>query len=317
MDKVLVTGASGFIGQALVEALVPNYEVWCTYERAEHKAKNPKIPGSQKVLMNLKDPYGIDNVVELVKPHFVIHLGAKTEVEYSFQDYHDVSLVDYVGTVDLAEANRRLNPNLKCFIMASTMETYGFGQNPTPFTEGTPQHPAAPYAVAKTACEHYLRYMEYAYRFPFVALRLTNTYGRYDNDYFVMERIITQMLDGQVCNLGNPRPYRNFLYIDDLVELFQRVLKVADQDIGVLKGQVFVTGPDNAVTIQDLAEMVKERLGWSGVINWDTIPVRPGEIYYLNSDPEKAKRLLNWEPKTPLSRGIDKTIATWKQNKEE
>jgi UDP-glucose 4-epimerase len=207
--------------------------------------------------------------------------------------------------VALAEANRRFNPDLELFVMASTTETYGHHQAHVPFTETTPQYPAAPYAVAKVACEHYLRYMGYAYDFPYVMLRQTNTYGRHDNDFFVVERIISQMARGQECKLGTPVPWRNFLYIADLVRLYERIIELQPT------GEVFVTGPDNALSIGELAGRIRELMDWKGHIEWNTLEPRPGEVYYLNTDPAKARAVLGWEPQIELDEGLLLTIAKW------
>lgn len=307
--RVLVTGISGFIGQYLAKYLLEHeYDVHGLYEHEASFSKNPDEV--IKHVASLTDFTAIDDLVEELQPDFVIHLAAKTEVAHSFENYLQVSQVNYVGTVNLAEANRKYNDNLKLFIMASTMEAYGL-QPPKlltdaePFTEKTPQHPMAPYSVAKMAAEHYLEYMSYAYALPFCILRQTNAYGRTDNDFFVMERIVSQMMEGTVCNLGEPDPVRNFIYIDDLVNLYGVVL---NNIIGSL-GQTFVTGPANGIRIEDLANLIAKKLDWDGEIHWRTIPKRPGEIYYLNSNPEKAKRLLGWEPKVSLEEGIDKLIA--------
>jgi nucleoside-diphosphate-sugar epimerase len=182
------------------------------------------------------------------------------------------------------------------------METYGHHEAPAPFTEGTPQYPMAPYAVAKVAAEKYLHYMQYAYNFPFTILRQTNTYGRVENEFFIMERIIGQALDGGVINLGEPDPIRNFLYISDLIDLYMKVLEKRPL------GSTFVTGPNNGLTIRELVEKVTNIMEWRGQVNWHTIPKRPGEIFYLNSDEYKARILLGWQPKIGLDEGIRKTV---------
>lgn len=287
---LLLTGASGFIGQHLKREFSKDFNVYCASESN----------------MDLTDPEQIDDVIAETQPEVVLHLAAKTEVAWSFDDYYNVSDVNYLGTVALAEANRRLNPNLRLFVMASTMETYGHQPHGTPFTEETPQRPAAPYAVAKVASEKYLEYMAYAYGFPYVILRQTNTYGRHDNDFFVVERIITQMLKSGTCRLGEPDPWRNFLYIDDLVALYRQI--VDQRPIG----ETFVTGPDNALPISELADLCRKLTGFEGAVEWHTIPKRPGEIYYLNSDPAKAKAVLGWEPKVDLEDGLRRTIELWR-----
>lgn len=286
--RVLLTGASGFIGQALSAGL--DHDIVPMHERDA----------------DLRDPDAVTRFVRRAGPEAVIHLAAKTEVAWSFDDYSDVSRVNYVGTVNLAEAVARHAPDAH-FIFASTMETYGRQPQPwEPFTEATRQNPCAPYAVAKVAAEHYIRYLAEVSGLRYTILRQTNTYGRRDNDFFVVERIVTQMLRGDVCELGAPEPIRNFLYIDDLVELYRVVV---GNEAAV--GETFVTGPDNAVSISELADIIRAKLHWDGTIYWRTLPERPGEVWYLNSRADKARTLLGWEPKVTLHDGLDRTIVTW------
>jgi len=286
--KILLTGGSGFLGGYLKDRLKDHEVVDLAYDLLE---------------------YGyVKKQVSDVKPDMVIHLAARTEVEKSFYDPISFSEINYCGTVNLIEACRDL-PNLKLFLFASTMETYGWQPKPwTPFTEETIQHANAPYAVAKVGCEKYLEYAGRAYNLPYCILRQTNTYGRHDNDFFVVEQIITQMLKGNVVKLGYKDPWRNFLFIDDLMDLYLTVINNPDK----AKVQTFVCGPNNALTIEDLADKIAKKLNWIGTIEWDKKPKRVGEIYYLNSDPKKAKELLGWEPKVSLDEGLDRTIAMWK-----
>jgi nucleoside-diphosphate-sugar epimerase len=97
---------------------------------------------------------------------------------------------------------------------------------------------------------------------------------------------------------------RNFLFIDDLVRLYEKTIN-HQRAIA----QTFVTGPANAISIDDLVKLCAKVLGWRGVVNWGTQPHRPGEIYYLNSNPAKAKKLLGWEPEWDLEDGIHETAT--------
>lgn len=319
MDRLLITGVNGFIGQALTEEFHKDYEVWGAYESFEsmESAVNPQIPSERRVLMNLRNMEMVDSAVAEVQPEFVIHLAARSEVADSFENYLEVADINYVGVVRLAESLRRHNPKLELFVQASTMETYGDCDPWQPANEDTPQLPKAPYAVAKVAAEKYLLYMHSAYSFPATILRQTNTYGRHDNDFFVVERILTQMIAGGPVNLGTNYPYRNFLYIDDLVALYRRVLTGDPEEpehewkYWDVTGEVFVTGPDNAVSIGALYEMCAQVTGYTGPVNWDTIPKRPGEVYRLNSYAGKAKAVLGWEPKVSLLEGLKLTAEKW------
>lgn len=295
-NKILITGSSGFIGQALIARLKGQYSL--------------VIPSAKE--MDIRDEKQVERILTKHKPDFIIHLAARTEVEKSFYEQKTFAEINYVGTVNLAETALRVLPDLKLFVFSSTMETYGWQPKEMwkAFDENTPQNPNAPYAVAKVACELYLKYLGRSQNFPYTILRQTNAYGRHDNDFFVVEQIITQMLKNpKEINLGYREPYRNFIYIDDLIELYAKILKNVD----LCRGEVFCTGPDNVVQISDLADIIAFKLGWKGKINWGTKPVRPGEIYYLNSTNGKAQRVLNWMDETSLSDGLDLTIAKWKE----
>jgi GDP-4-dehydro-6-deoxy-D-mannose reductase len=308
--RILITGISGFIGQHLAEALTGDgHEIHGVYEHPESRAKNPTVAGEHKHVVNLADHETVERTIAKVQPEIVLHMASRSEVALSFRNYVEVSNVNYVASVNLAEACRQHVSGFRAFIFASTMETYGNAHPFTGtrvFTEDTPQYPMAPYAVAKLAVEKYLAYMGYGYDFPHIILRQTNTYGRRDNSFFIVERIITQMLAGEECNLGVAWPVRNFLFITDLVE-FYRVL--IDR---LPLGETFVTGPANAVTIGELAELIARKLDWHGTINWDTVPARAAEVPYLNSDAAKARRVLGWEPRVSLDEGLDRCIEFWR-----
>lgn len=315
MKRVLITGVNGFIGGYLAQKLMDQgFEVHGLTQEQEAKTKGV-IPHQA----DLRNYSLVGQVLEKVDPHFIIHLAARTEVEKSFYEQVEFSEVNYVGTVNLIEECRKLK-NLELFVFASTMETYGQVYNKEtvlgndtmlhPFDEQTPQFPNAPYAVAKVGCELYLKYAGRAYGLPYAILRQTNTYGRWDNDFFVVEQFITQMLkDEGVVQFGYKDPYRNFLHIDDLISLYQALIEKPQE----AQGQVFCTGPNNAIKIEELAHIIAKKVGYTGEIQWDKKPERPGEIYYLNSTNKKAKDLLGWEPQVELDEGLDRTIEIWKE----
>jgi len=298
--KILMTGSSGFIGQHLSKRL-KNYELY-------------------HLQSNLTDHKAITEEVLAVNPHQIIHLAARTEVEQSFYEQVTFSEVNYVGTVNLIEAASKIK-NLKNFVFASTMEVYGFQPisyevniNGVPkkfisFDENTQPNPNAPYAVAKYACEKYLEYANRCLNLPFTALRQTNCYGRKDNDYFVTEQIVTQMLKGTECNLGYAEPYRNFIYVTDMLDAWETVVNNPDK---CNNGSIFTIGPDNPIKIKDYAALIADKINFTGTINWDTKLSRPGEIYWLNSNNNLITKKLGWSPKITVDDGLDLTIAYWK-----
>lgn len=302
--KVLVTGSSGFIGQHIIPRLTEHHEI-VSFE-------------SDLLDFNSAHQEVLDH-----KPDQIIHLAARTEVEKSFYEPLVFSQINYTGTENLINAASKLD-NFKNFVFASTMEVYGWqpisnkiqnGDIPDiipAFDENTIPNPNAPYAVAKLACEKYLEYANRCLGLPFTAIRQTNTYGRKDNNFFVVEQIITQMLNNnKEIFLGYDTPYRNFLYIDDLIDLWCNLI---DNYEKINDGSIFTIGPDNALTIRQLANIIADKLNWKGKIHWNQKPTRPGEIWLLNSSHKKITERLGWKPKTSLSNGLDKTIKAWKKN---
>ena len=297
-----MTGSSGFIGKYLTERLSSNHEII-------------------HMVSNLEEYERVHEEISMAQPDIVLHLAARTEVESSFYEHVDFSIINYVGSVNLIEACRKAK-NLKLFLFASTMETYGWQEvsdlvekgtclhwaKDYAFDEETPQNDNPPYAVAKVAVEKYLEYAKRSYDLPWAAIRQTNCYGRWDNTFFVMESIISQMLKSNEINLGYSKPYRNFIFIEDLLDFYELMI---DNYEKAAEGKVFCCGPNNPIRISNLADKIAKKLKWTGKINWDTRPHRPGEIYYLSSKNDKATRIFGWQPKIELDEGIDKTIKLW------
>ena len=318
--RLLITGISGFIGEELAQkAVKQNYEVAGVVRQSfRYNEAINRLKGKVKLYEgSLNDYARLANIVDDFMPDYCVHLGAITPVSYSFEHPWEVLNTNLIGTVNLTEALKKHCPSLKKFIFASSMETYGhqpeLHKKFIPFDEQTPQKAACPYAVAKIGAETYVKYLWYAYKFPGISLRQTNTYGRKDNDYFVAEAFVSEMIKHKVVNFGNPEPVRNFLYIDDLVDLYLTLFKNNNPK---LLGESFCVGPPNGVTIMELARLIKTKLNWKGKINWYTREIRDGEIYYLNSTNKKVTEMTGWEPKITLDEGLDKVIAYWKEKLE-
>jgi len=303
--KILITGSSGFLGSHIAPSLTDEYDV--------HLFKS-----------DLTDHQSVNEEIKAINPNIVVHLAARTEVQHSFSEQVTFSEINYVGTVNLIETIAKNCTNFENFVFASTMEVYGWQPisdeikkfnrplNIVTFDEKTTPNPNAPYAVAKLGCEKYLEYANRAYDFPYTILRQTNAYGRKDNDFFVTEQIITQMLQNEdVINLGYKHPYRNFIYVDDMIDIWNIVIRNPDK----VRNNLYTLGPNFPIQIGDFAQLIANKLDWNGTINWDSKDKqRAGEIYWLNSNHNLITKHTGWKPKIRLDVGLDKTIETWKRN---
>ncbi len=300
--RLLLTGSSGFIGSALTPLLEQHFDVF-------------------HLQSDLTDYKSIDTEVENVNPNIIVHLAARTEVERSFYEQLSFSETNYLGTINLIESTRKLK-TLKNFVFASTMEVYGWQpisdeiqhngkfSKQVVFDEHTSPNPNAPYAVAKYACETYLKYAKRSYGLPFTAIRQTNAYGRKDNNVFVTEAIISRMLKNpEYIKMGYAEPWRNFIFIEDLLDVWMQVITQPEK---CNHGLIATIGPNNPISIKDYVEKIAKKVDWQGEVQWNRQPKRHGEIYWLNSDSSLMHKTLGWKPQVSLDDGLDKTIAIWK-----
>jgi len=305
-ERILVTGATGFVGSHLVAKLDrEKFDVFSLERYMTGRYVLGQAREVQTVFGDITDYYSVRQAVRMVKPDVVIHLASISPVAYSYDHPQEVMQTNLFGTMNLVEACLRECPNIRQFLFASTSETYGDGPNPK--TEETVQNPNSPYAVSKVASEKYLLYVHHAMDFPATILRNFNTYGRKNNTHFVVERAIVQMLRGDVVRLGDPSPIRDFLYVDDHVDSY---LTCLNNERSV--GQIFNFCTGRCVSIAELVKIIRGLTGFNGEVNWKTIPKRPWDIACLVGDYSKASRELGWKPGYELEEGLRLTVDFWK-----
>ena len=309
MQKVLLTGGNGFIGQNLAKMLKSeNYELHLINGFDSKADKNQKSYNTHIIdILNYKD---INELVNKISPEYVIHLAGLTSIARSYEDFNNTININYSATVNLAESCRKQG-TVKQFIFVGSSDEYGpILKNKTQkINENTPLNPTSPYAVSKANAELYLQYMGNVYDFPYTVVRPFNTYGRKDNNSFFIEKTISKMLSGKhSISLGDPSLVRDWLYVDDHVSGYMKVLgnkKAISQAIQLCTGKGY--------SIQETAELISKMTGYKGQILWNTMPKRPFEAKIMIGDNTKAKELLGWEPKYTLEQGLEKTISFWKE----
>jgi UDP-glucose 4-epimerase len=319
--RVLLTGSTGFVGSHLVPRLVERHEVTCLV--------SPTAIGTRPLPQNTRICYGdltdaafVENLVRQSRPEAIVHLAAVTPVRHSFEFPAIYQTVNLVATLALVQSALRLE-SFDRFVFASTMETYGWQVQRAPFREGLRQHPASPYAVSKLAAEQYLQMVGRAMGFPHVVLRPCNTFGRRQDAGYVLEYVVTRMLRGGPVHLGTPEAVRDFMYIDDHIDAYLKVLDLALGSSAEVKrnldrdpdAYVFNVGWGSEVRIADLAERVGKILGFAGEVLPGfplDYPLRPVIEPYLSVDATKARRKLGWAPAISLDDGIRRTVETWR-----
>jgi UDP-glucose 4-epimerase len=286
--RILVTGADGFIGRSLIPQL-EGHEVWQLVRWDAYT-----LPCRQTVYADLKDGNVGDAVAE-AQPDIIVHLAAVSDIGVANKYPVEAMLVNGVGTTRLVEAAQRAQ--VSGLVLASSIGVYG----PSGAVEA---HNA--YAASKIAAEQSVR----ASGIPYVVMRPATTYGRgpVNMQKFVVEEAICQALTTGKVRLRDPNPVREFLFRDDHVDAYLRVIRALGEGQPDVVGETFDFSPNDPISIGVLAEVIARLTGVEDIAF--TGERRNGDV-----DPPvlpvKARELLGWSPR-PLIEGLEQAIGEWK-----
>lgn len=313
--KVLVTGADGFIGSHLTEALIRqgfdvrafvfynSFNSWGWLDHVDSDVRN-----SLDVFAgDIRDPYGVKAAMKGCDA--VLHLAALIAIPYSYHSPETYIDTNIKGTLNVLQAARELG-GVKV-IHTSTSEVYGTARF-VPITEEHPLIGQSPYSASKIGADQ-LAFSFYAsFGLPVTILRPFNTYGPRQSARAVIPTIITQIANGRrSIKLGAIHPTRDFSYVPDTVAGFVAVLK---SNAGI--GEVINIGSNFEISVGETAHLIAKEMGVSIEIETEAARLRPekSEVERLCADNTKARRLFGWEPRYAgrdgFRRGLAET-ATW------
>jgi nucleoside-diphosphate-sugar epimerase len=308
--KILLTGSSGFIGGELKPLLIRDGHEVYELERYVAGRIGRTLPYEKNTYFaDLRDNFAITKALEDVDPEIVIHLAALTAVAYSYAHPQEALETNLIGTVNLAELCTRFT-NLKQFIFASTAEVYGTRGKLVGRETDKNLFPSSPYAISKLASEKYLQYLHSAFGFPVTIFRFFNTYGRKRDEWFVVERIITQMLNSDKCYLGDPEPVRDFIHVDDHLKAYLHALGNKRAI-----GEIFNVASGKGISIRELADKIASLTNFKGEIVWHSLPERSLRDLYLVGSNKKIRKVLKVPEPKSLEDGLKETIDWWKHVK--
>lgn len=305
--RVLVTGASGFIGSHLTRRLVAlGAQVHAVTSTVSSVYPTRLVDLRDSLTLHeasLIDRGALDVVAAEARPEFVLHLGAYTHVGKSWQRVDECIQVNVQGTVNLLMA---LAPfGYERFVNTGTSEIYGDVE--VPFREAGPVHPISPYSVSKHAAEQYCRLYADARGWPIVMVRPFNAYGPAQTPDRVIPEIITRAVQGQPLRMTQGLQTREFNYVEDLVDGFLLLATTAGID-----GELFNLGCGEDVSMRDLTTRILALMGNPIEPEFGALPERPTEIMRMYSDATKARERLGYQPRTSLDDGLAKTIEWYR-----
>ncbi len=305
---VLVTGAGGFIGSQLVEALLAegaHVRAFVRYNSRGDPGLLRQVPQvliskAELIAGDVRDGGAIRSAVKDCE--FVFHLGALISIPYSYQHPAEVAETNFMGTLNVLQACREFG--VKRLLHTSTSEVYGTALR-VPIDESHPLQGQSPYSASKIGADKLVESFYCTYGLPVTTVRPFNTFGPRQSARAVIPAIITQALTLNVIRLGNLDARRDFTYVDDTVSGFLMAARAEGAE-----GKTFNLGTGREIRIGDLARLVIEKIARPVRIVVDEERLRPekSEVQRLLSDNSLAKKVLGWEPLVPFEQGLERTI---------
>lgn len=307
--NVLVTGAGGFIGSHLAEALARNganvtamikYGSSSHWGNLEHADANTKR-SLRVVAGNVEDS---DFVMSVVKGKDVVfHLAALIAIPYSYVAPRSYVRTNVEGTLNIVEAARQLGTTR--VVHTSTSEVYGTALR-EPIDEDHPLQGQSPYSASKIGADKIAESYYRSFSTPVVTLRPFNTFGPRQSARAFIPTIISQAATRDVIELGSLDPMRDMTFVGDTVAGF--LLAGATSGID---GQTINLGTGSTASIGDFATKILKLMNSGKPVIQDPKRLRPAEseVLKLVSDNTKAKRLLGWAPATSMEDGLKQTIS--------
>jgi UDP-glucose 4-epimerase len=309
--RVLVTGATGFIGSHLCRRLVDDgAEVHALTSTVSSVYPVRLVDIRDRITLhggNLNDSGAMESVVERSDPLLVFHLGAYTHVGKSWDRVDECIQTNIHGTVSLLQALAR--GRYERFVYTSTSEVYGDVE--VPFREDSRVDPLSPYAVSKYAGERFCRMLRRGRSWPIVMVRPFNAYGPAQSPDRVVPEIIVKALRKERLAMTDGLQTREFNYVEDLVDGFVRAATVPG-----IEGEVFNIGGGEEVSMRDLAKTILGLMGDPIEAEFGALPDRPTEIWSMRSDVTKARRDLGLPPFRTLADGLQATISWYRKELE-
>lgn len=310
--KALVTGADGFIGSHLTEALLAagyqakalaqynSFNFWGWLEDVK------PCPDLEIVCGDIRDQHFCKCLCQDVD--IIFHLAALITIPYSYiapASYIDTNVK---GTLNICQA--ALENKVARIICTSTSEVYGTAQY-VPIDEKHPLQPQSPYSASKIGADAIALSFYNAFSLPLTIARPFNTYGPRQSARAVIPTIITQIASGiKEIKLGDVAPTRDFNYVEDTCRGF---IELALYDKAI--GEVVNIGSNSEISILDTLKLIKEIMHSDVEFITEEQRIRPekSEVFRLWCDNSKIKQLTGFEPKYSLLQGLEKTVAWFKK----
>jgi NAD dependent epimerase/dehydratase len=313
--RVLVTGADGFIGSHLTEALVragADVTALALYNSFDSHGWLDDMDDALRsdvrmVRGDVRDAAQMRTIAD--GQEYVFHLAALISIPYSYEAPSSYIDTNVHGTANILQAAQA--GGARCIVHTSTSEVYGTAQF-TPISEDHPLQPQSPYAASKVAADAIAASFARSFDTPVITLRPFNTFGPRQSERAVISAIIRQALDPACAEirLGNLAPKRAFNFVTDTAAAFMAIAGLADKH----PGTDFNAGVKDMISIGDLATRIVRLTGCGKAVTQEAQRLRPeaSEVMALIADSARLGEAAGWKPQVTLDEGLAQTIEWWR-----
>jgi len=312
-NKILITGAAGFIGSHLAEYCIElgyNVIAFDRYNSNNHWGWLEDSKYKDDMCVILGDIRDYDSVSKAMKGcNSVLHLAALIGIPYSYISPLAYIRTNVEGTYNVLESAKKLT--LDQVLITSTSETYGTAQY-VPINENHPLIGQSPYSSTKIAADQLANSYYRSFELPVKIVRPFNTYGPRQSARAIIPTIVSQILSGnREIVLGNVLPTRDLTFVRDTCQGF---IDIYNSDS--LFGEVTNIGMNNEISIENLFYLISDIMGEKLTYSLNEERTRPGksEVDRLVCDNQKLIKQTNWVPEYDLKKGLTETIKWLKNN---
>jgi nucleoside-diphosphate-sugar epimerase len=307
MKRVVITGATGFVGANLAERLVHDgHSVYLLLREGSQSWRiEHLLPHLRPVVVNLLDRQGLKEALKPIRPDWIFHLAAYGA--YAWQEDLDTALqTNFLGTINLVEACREIE--FEAFINTGSSSEYGLkGYAPS---EDDFLNPNSYYAVTKASATLFCGYIAQSFNLPIYTLRLYSVYGPYEDPRRLIPTLILKGLERSLPPLVHPEVARDFIFTEDVNNA---CMLVASRASMLPFGSIYNVGTGRQTTLRDIVELTRKIFDISSEPQWSTMEGRSWDtdIWVANNSKLRAT---GWKQEYEFEDGYSQTIAWFRNN---